>query len=279
MRVRRAKDKRIGGNWKKIKNVDASIGIVTWKSKELLRGCLDSIVNNEWNYVYETIVVDNCSGDGSLEMVREAYPHVRVFENTRNEGVAPARNRVLREGAGRYIVLLDVDTLVLPKSLDVLVKTMDQHREVAIGGPKLIYRDGRLQLSCRPYPSPLNIVIEGTFLRDYFPNSRFVKGYTMEDWDHHELREVDWMYGAALIVRKGVLPEIGCFDESFFYLYEDVDFCFRAKKSGYSVMYIPEAVIVHFLERERKGIFHSRIADHMKSILLYLSKDYYGVLK
>lgn len=262
-----------------MKDVDASIGIVTWKSRELLKGCLDSIFNSEWDYTHELIVVDNCSSDGTVEMLGQEYPHVRLFENSVNEGVAPARNRIFRESRGRYVIILDVDTLVLPRSLDILVDAMDSHPEVAVGGPKLIYGDGRLQLSCRPFPSPLNIVIEGTFLRDYFPNSSYVKGYTMQDWSHDHLRGVDWMYGAALIVRKASLPRIGCFDQKFFYLYEDVDFCFRAKAKGYKVLYIPEAVIVHFLRRERKGVFHSQIKVHIRSILRYLFKDYYGVLK
>lgn len=262
-----------------MESVDATIGIVTWKSKDLLKGCLDSVFNEEWRYAYETIVVDNGSCDGTAEMVEGAYPHVKLLQNNRNEGVAPARNRILKEAKSRYVIVLDVDTLVLPKSLDVLVRTMDRHSEVAIGGPKLIYREGQLQLSCRPFPSLPNIALEGTFLRDYFPNSRFVKKYTMEDWDHNELREVDWMYGAALIVRKAVLADMGYFDERFFYLYEDVDFCFRAKACGYKVLYIPEAVIVHFLQRERKGIFHPQIKEHVRSISRYLLKNYYGIIQ
>jgi GT2 family glycosyltransferase len=155
---------------------------------------------------------------------------------------------------------------------------MDQHPEVAISGPKLLYGDGTLQLSCRPFPSPLNILIEGTFLRDYFPNSRFVKGYTMEEWDHTELREVDWLYGACLIIRHSALERLGYFDDRFFYLYEDIDLCFRAKKLGMNVLYIPQAEVIHYLERERKSIFHPRIMVHIRSILLYLRKDYYGEL-
>ncbi len=176
------------------------------------------------------------------------------------------------------MIFLDVDTQVLPGSLKTLVQVMDQDPEVAIGGPKLLYGDGTLQLSCRPFPSPLNILIEGTFLRNYFSNSRFVKMYTLEDWDHSELREVDWMYGACLIIRRSVLERLGHFDEGFFYLYEDIDLCFRAKKMGMKVLYIPQAEVIHYLERERKPIFHPRIMVHFRSILRYLRKDYYGQL-
>ena len=94
----------------------------------------------------------------------------------------------------------------------------------------------------------------------------------MEDWDHDAIREVDWMYGAGLIIRRESLDTIGLFDERFFYLYEDVDICLRTKKLGFKVMYIPQATIVHFLERERKGMFHPRIVSHVNSIFRYLTK-------
>jgi GT2 family glycosyltransferase len=222
------------------------------------------------------IVVDNDSRDGTIEMVEAEFPSVVLIKNDLNLGVAPARNQVISKARGRYVLFLDVDTVVHPESLDALVKALDDHPDVAIGGPKLVYRDGRLQLSCRPFPSILNILIEGTFLRDYFPASRYVKEYTMEDWDHLSIREVDWMYGACLITRKRALEELGGFDERFFYLYEDIDLCFRAKRMGMKVLYIPKAVVTHFLERERKGLFHRRILSHVKSITRYLVKDYYS---
>jgi hypothetical protein len=162
-------------------------------------------------------------------------------------------------------------------SLDTLVNTMRARPDAAIAGPKLVYGDGRLQLSCRPFPTPLNIAIEGTFLREWFPRSRFVKEYTLEDWDHGELREVDWMYGAALIIRGSVLEEVGLFDEGFFYLYEDIDLCFRVKRHGMKILYDPGAVVTHFLPRERKGVFHSRIGIHVRSIARYLLKNHYGL--
>lgn len=254
---------------------DATIGILTYKSRDMLEGCLNSILSHHWSRRYEIIVVDNCSQDGTTEMVEQKYPAVWLIKNSSNKGVAPARNQIIKEASGNFIIFLDVDTLVHPESLDTLIQVMESHLETAIGGPKLVYRDGKIQLSCRPFPSLLNIIIEGTFLRDWFPNSKFVKNYTMEDWPHDKMREVDWMYGAALIIRRGALEKIGLFDESFFYLYEDIDICFRAKKAGYKIYYIPQATVTHFLERERKGIFHKKIHYHIRSILIYLFKDYY----
>lgn len=254
---------------------DATIGILTYNSKELLKDCLTSILSRPWKRKYQILVVDNNSSDDTAAMVAQCYPSVRLIKNTVNRGVAPARNQIIRNAIGNFIIFLDVDTLVHPGALDTLIEVMEENPQAAIGGPKLVYRDGSLQLSCRPFPSFLNIVIEGTFLRGWFPDSHFVKRYTMEDWNHDEMRSIDWMYGAALVVNKAVLDEIGHFDERFFYLYEDIDICFRVKKAGYQIYYIPQATVTHFLEREHKGIFHNRIHHHIRSILIYLFKDYY----
>ncbi len=259
--------------------IDASVGILTWNSKELLKGCLDSIFKSQIKSKIEVIVVDNNSEDGTEKMVKEVYPKVVLIENGRNMGVSPARNQILKAAKGRYILFLDVDTTVEQKSVDSLIESMDNNPDVTVGGPKLIYENSSLQLSCRPFPSILNILIEGTFLRDYFPNSRFVKDYNMEDWDHSEDREVDWMYGACLIIRKDIINNVGYFDERFFYLYEDIDYCFRVKKMGMKVKYFPNTIVFHFLRRENKKIFHGRIRSHLKSIGLYLLKDYYGLIR
>lgn len=255
---------------------DVTIGLITWKSRKLLQNCLNSLEDGLDGLSSECWVVDNDSRDGTLEMLYEDYPEVLVIENPVNRGVAPARNQIMRKAKGRYIVMLDVDTVVLPRSLRTLVQVMDENPAVAIGGPKLLYGNGTLQLSCRPFPSPLNIIIEGTFLRDHFPNSRFVKDYTMEDWDHNAMKEVDWMYGACLIIRRSALNTLGLFDEGYFYLYEDIDLCFRAKRLGMKVLYIPQAEVIHYLEREQKSVFHPRIVTHIRSILRYLRKNLFA---
>jgi hypothetical protein len=255
---------------------DLSIGLLTWRSKALLQQVLDSILATCEGVSYEIIVVDNASGDGTVEMLQSQYPAVQVIANAVNRGVAPARNQIIERSQGRYVCYLDVDTKVLPHALKTLVSVMDEHPEFAIAGPKLLYADGTLQLSCRPFPSPLNILIEGTFLREVFPNSGYVKNYTLEDWDHAELREIDWMYGACMIIRRELFDKIGPFDEGYFYQYEDVDICFRARRAGERVLYVPQAEIIHFYERERKSVFHPKVMTHIRSILRYLRKDYYG---
>lgn len=259
--------------------MDITIGIITWNARPLLEQLLDSVALSVQGVRFEVVVVDNGSSDGTLEMLDEQYRDVILIKNPRNLGVAPARNQLLRKARGRYILSLDVDTTLYPNgAVETLVEVMDRHPEAAIGGPKLVYKDGSLQLSCRPFPSPLNILLEGTFLKKVFPDSRFVKGYTLEDWDHAGLREVDWMYGAALVIRSSALAEIGYLDEAFFYLYEDIDLCFQARKRGHKVLYIPDAVICHHLEREERPLFSKTLRIHLRSIRRYLWKDYLNML-
>jgi GT2 family glycosyltransferase len=260
--------------------MDVTIGIITWNARELLAQLLDSIETSVKNVLYEVVLVDNGSTDGTLEMVKTKYPDVILLENAKNLGVAPARNQLLQKAKGRYILSLDVDTTLFPNgAVEALVSTMDKNPDAAIGGPKLVYKDGSLQLSCRPFPSPMNILVEGTFLKKYFPQSRFVKAYSLEEWDHESLREVDWMYGAALLIRASALERIGLFDEAYFYLYEDIDLCFRARMGGYKVLYIPDAVICHHLEREERSIFSKTLWVHLRSIRRYLVRDYLRMVR
>lgn len=256
-----------------------TIGIVTWQSMDLLKGLLASLAAAPSRVPCETLVVDNASTDGTVEYLEQQHPEVRLIRKDRNVGVAPARNTIFREARGEYVVILDVDTTVTPGALDALAAAMDAQPQAAIGGPKLVYEDGSLQYSCRPFPRLMYVALEGTFLRDWFPRNRWARAYTMADWDHAEQREVDWMYGACLIIRRASLDKIGLFDERFFYLYEDVDLCFRARKLGFGVRYIPEATVVHFLRRERKGMFHPHIGTHLKSITRYLLKDHYALIR
>ncbi len=256
---------------------DVTLGIITWNAQGLMRQLLDSIRANVRGVSYEIVVVDNDSKDGTKDMLRAEYPEVRLFENERNVGVGPARNRLLNVSRGRYVLSLDNDTTILDNdAVARLVRVMDAHPKCAVGGPKLVYKNGALQLSCRPFPRPLNILFEGTALRKWFGRTHWVLDYTLEDWDHATLREIDWMYGAALIIRRSLLPEVGLFDEGFFYLYEDVEFCLRAKHLGYSVLYIPEAVICHHLEREGRSVLSKTLKVHVRSILRYFRRLYLG---
>lgn len=236
---------------------------------------LDSLVSRSWRYRYRWVVVDNGSRDGSPDEIIRRFPAVHLIRNRQNLGVA-ARNQILQAADGRYVCFLDADTRMVETALDTLVQTMDGRPEIALAGPKLVYEDGRLQLSCRSFPSFFHILCEGTPLRKLFGRTAFVRAYTMEDWHHGEDREVDWVYGACLICRREVLEALRGFDPAFRFKYEDVDLCFRAKEAGLKTFYIPQATVVHFLHGEQKGFWHPLLLTHIRSATRYLLKDYYG---
>jgi len=255
---------------------DLTIGIATWNAVELLKNCLTSIVETVKDLSYDVVVVDNGSRDGTSELMREKFPDFTYIRNEVNEGVAKARNRCLSGANSRYVILLDVDTIVWPDSFKILVEVMDRYPKVGVGGPKLLNPDGSIQLSCRTFQTPLTILFRGTFLGKFFPNSRFVKKHLMADWDHNEMRSADWMLGACHIIRQETLKDIGKLDDGFFYLYEDVEFCWRARKKGWDVLYIPESQITHIYQRQSASGLNRMTLKHVRSICRFLRIRYVG---
>jgi GT2 family glycosyltransferase len=255
---------------------DITIGIATWNAANLLRECLTSIMKNVTSLTYEVVVVDNGSVDETAQIMREEFPEVIFIRNQVNEGVARARNKCLEMADSRYVILLDVDTIVLQDSFQILVEVMDQNPRVGIGGPKLLNPDGSIQMSCRTFQTPLTILFRGTFLGKLFPESRFVRKHLMTDWDHSDTRSVDWMLGACHIIRRETVENIGNLDEGFFYLYEDVEYCWRARKRGWDVLYIPQSKIIHIYQRQSAARFNIMTRRHIKSISRFMRIKYLG---
>lgn len=207
---------------------DLSVVILNWNTCELLRKCLQSLVCNEESVHYEVIVVDNASEDGSRQMVQQEFPQVHLIVNPRNMGFGAGNNVAIAFTRGRYVLFLNSDTRVTAGALSPLVQYADRHQDVGIMGPKLLNEDGSLQYSCRRYPNLGAGLFRNTLLGRLFPNNRYATDYLMQDWDHASIRDVDWVSGAAMMVRKHLLTQLGGFDEAFFMYCEDVDLCWRA---------------------------------------------------
>lgn len=255
---------------------DLTIGIATWNAAGLLRNCLNSIIENVTGPSYEVVVIDNGSRDETSKIMKEEFSNLIFIKNEVNEGVARARNRCLDMAGSRYIILLDVDTVIHPGAFETLIEVMDRNPRAGIGGPKLLNPDGTLQLSCRTFQTPFTILFRGTFLGGLFPNSPFVKKHLMTDWDHNEIRSVDWLLGACHIIRWQTLSDIGRLDQRFFYLYEDVEYCWRAKKHGWEVLYIPHSRITHIYQRQSAAGFNTMTFKHFKSICLFMTIKHLG---
>ncbi|MEM9026665.1 MAG: glycosyltransferase family 2 protein [Verrucomicrobiota bacterium] len=257
---------------------DVCIGLLCYRDKQRIDDLLASLEASPQRYKYEVLLSDNGSVDGTREMVREKYPYVKILENGANLGVAGGRNRLFWNTRSKYTMILDSDTLLHANTVDTLVDVAESNPKVGIVHPKLVYRDQRLQLSIRPFPSIFHIAIEGTKLRGLFEWTGLPARIQMRNCGHDHLMEFDCCYGAGLIIRNSVLKQIGGFDEGYFYQYEDYDLCYRVKAAGYENWYQPAATMTHFYERE-DTVFHPGLKKHLKSILRFQMRNIWKISK
>lgn len=247
---------------------ELSVLIVNWNTKDLLDKCLESVYAHTNNLAIEIFVVDNASTDGSVEMVQSKYPNVNLIINKENVGFARANNQAISGSKGRYVLLLNSDTVVLNNTLYEMVKFMDEHPDAGIGGCKLLNPDYTLQLSCHRYPSPSNIFSIILLL--------IIKGNgVMRKFKYNRIKEVDSVSGACLIIRRGTIAEIGLLDERFFLYAEESDWCLRAKRKGWKVYFIPQGSVIHYERQSHKKIPKEVISEiRAKSCCLFYEKNY-----
>lgn len=224
-----------------------SIVIVNWKTPDLLAACLDSIATRDSGHAnFEIFVVDNNSGDGSVEMLKERFPNVLLTENPQNVGFAVACNQVIPEATGRYILLLNPDTTITDNAISAMAEFLEARSEVAAVGPKVLNPDGSLQLACRrSFPSVSAAFFRLSYLSKLFPANEKIARYNLTHADPNQELEVDALSGSCMMVRKEVVDEIGLLDEDIFMFGEDIDWCWRIKENGWKVVYIPSSVIYH----------------------------------
>jgi N-acetylglucosaminyl-diphospho-decaprenol L-rhamnosyltransferase len=226
--------------------VDLSVIIVTWNTRELLKKCLAALPAAVNGLSTETWVVDNASSDGTVEMVREQYPGVRVVANRENRGWAGGNNQALEQSEGRFLLLLNADTEPHPGSLATLVRCLEQHPDVGACGPMLLLGDGSVQGNGRVFPTFWKEFLDVTGLR-HLALKEYSRRFGWGRDDFEALAEVDEVTGACLLVRRQVVEQVGLLDERFFMFYDEVDWCFRMKAAGWRVFYVPEAKVVHHI--------------------------------
>jgi len=253
---------------------EISIIIVNWNVKELLLNCIESIKETIGDVPYEVIVVDNASHDGSAEALSESHPEVKTIKNLRNDGFAAANNVAARRAMGRYVCFLNPDTVVQPGMFQALVEVLDSDEKIALVGPKLLNEDGSLQPSARNFLTNLNLMMSHLLFKPIF-SQRIRSKLVYEDWDHNDTREVDWLVGACLMLKRAALEEIGPFDECYFMFHEDTDLCYRAKKAGYKVFFAHNAHVIHFGGKsceQRWGDF--TVLKYLASKHIFIRKHY-----
>lgn len=219
-------------------------------------------------------MLDNASRDGSAEMVRRHFPRVRLLESAENLGFARGYNRATQDAEGRHVFILNPDTVVQPGALGRLVAFLDGHPAAGAAAPRLLNSDGSLQASCRRFPTPLAAILRNTFLGRLVPRNRHARAYLMADWDHSSVREVDWVSGAAMCVRRKTWEEVGGFDEGFFMYAEDMDWCLRAHHAGWGIYYVPDAVVTHHIGRSSDQRPLAMVMTFHRSMARFYRKHY-----
>ncbi|OGB87788.1 hypothetical protein A3J44_02080 [candidate division WOR-1 bacterium RIFCSPHIGHO2_02_FULL_45_12] len=226
--------------------VDLSIIIVSWNVAYLLKECLTSIYANREKLNIETFVVDNASKDNTCQMVKDGFPQVKLIANKDNLGFPKANNQAIRQSSGKYVLVLNPDTIIRPQAFKNMIQFMEDTSKCGALGPKLLNPDGSLQLSCRTFPTLKTQLYTSLFLDSLLPKTKLFGRHLMGYWQHNEVKEVDQPMGAAILFRKETLDKVGLFDENIFIFSDEVDLCFRIKKAGWKIFFTPGAQIVHY---------------------------------
>jgi N-acetylglucosaminyl-diphospho-decaprenol L-rhamnosyltransferase len=241
---------------------DVSVVVVTWNALPWVEQCLESVRDRD------VVVVDNGSSDGTVAFVHERFPDVRVIEQE-NSGMGGGNNAGMRAADGRYFFLLNSDAWVVDDGLDRLVEFADRHPEAAVVGPKLLNTDGTLQRSVRGDPTLWRLATEYLFIRKLAPRSRHLNPLYRGEFAHDRVEEVDWLYGPALLVRREAADAVGLFDENFFMFSEEVDWMTRFRRAGWTVLFFPDANVVHVGGASHGGRMY---IENLRGLLRWFAK-------
>lgn len=222
-----------------------SIIIVSYNSEQDLEPCLRSVLAETAGIDHEVFLVDNASSDHSVALAKKIYPQVQVIENRENLGFARANNLALSVSKGRYLMLLNPDTELLPGVIKSLISYLDGNPRAGAAGCKLLNSDGSLQFSIRNFPNLANQFSEAVFLHHLFKSSPFFTEVIRDEREYRYSHKVDWVSGALLVIKGETLKEVGYLDESFFMYSEEKDWCYRARLAGWDVMYFSDAMALH----------------------------------
>jgi hypothetical protein len=253
--------------------MDVSIIVVAWNVKQLVYDCLKSVYDQTKGIDFEVIYVDNASADETVEMVRAEFPAVQIIENSENMGFIKANNQAIEIAQGRYVLLLNSDTIVLDNAISKTVKFADERTDAAVVGCRVLNRDRTLQRSCFMYPSVLNMLLSATYLYKLFPRSHFFGRERMTWWDFDEVREVETVCGCYSLVRKKAIDQVGVMDPIYFVYGDDPDWCFRFRKAGWKMLFTPEPTIVHYGGQTTKQISDKFLLQLYGSRLIFMKKS------
>ncbi len=256
--------------------MDVSIIIVNWNTRDILGNCLRSIYDQTNEVEYEVVVIDNASSDDSAAMVRAEFPQVVLIENSNNLGFAAANNQGMAIAGGRYVLLLNSDTIVLDGAIQKTISYADDHQDIGVLGCQVWENEREIQKTCFAFPSAWGVILQKMGLRRLFPRSRVFGRIDYGWWDRTSPMDVDVVSGMFMLVRKYAIDQVGLMDEDYFVYAEETDWCFRFKKNGWRCVFAPVARIIH-LDGGNKSTDLVKVkmcVQMQKSVLLFFKKHH-----
>jgi N-acetylglucosaminyl-diphospho-decaprenol L-rhamnosyltransferase len=237
---------------------DAGVVVVTYNALPWIEQSIESVQDEE------VVVVDNGSTDGTVEVVRERFPQARLIERE-NLGLASGWNAGMAVVGGRYVLLLNADAWLTAGALARLVEFADTRPEAAVVGPRLLNTDGTLQRSVRGFPTLWRLATEYLFLRKLAPGSQLLNAFYAGGFDHDEVREVEVVMGACMLVRREAVEQVGPLDDAFFLFSEETDWCYRFEQAGWKVLFFPGAECMHVGGASHGGLmFRENVRGHLR---------------
>ncbi|MCB0722824.1 MAG: glycosyltransferase [Ignavibacteriae bacterium] len=260
---------------------DVSIVIVNYNVKDLVDNCISSIYKaNTENHSLEVFLVDNNSIDGSAQFIREKYSGVEVIENEENVGFSKANNVALRKASGKYILILNPDTILEEGTYSRMIRFCEENPDAGAVTSKLILANGQLDSACkRSFPTPSVAIPRMLGLSKLFPNSRLFGRYNLTYLDENKTHVVDAICGAFMFIPKTALDKAGLFDEDYFMYGEDLDLCFRITKSGYRIYYYPDVTTIHLKGSSTQKTNISYVNNFYGAMDIFVRKNFTGVPK
>ncbi len=264
--------------------MDISIVILNYKSKNDTLNCIKSIKKSDFgNLTYEIIVVDNNSNDNIGKILISKYSDINFIQNKNNLGMGAGNNVGIKKAKGKYVVIMNPDTIVFKSTFKKLYDFMENNSQTGIVGPLQYNIDKTIQNSCYRWHNLLTPLYRRTFLGKFKFGKKDLYRFLMKDFKHNTEKKVDWLLGSFLFCRASIFKKIGLFDERFFMYFEDTDLCRRAHKEGFNVAYYPKAKIIHNHKRQSaknkwyKFFMNKMARSHIISWLKYLLK--WGIKK
>jgi N-acetylglucosaminyl-diphospho-decaprenol L-rhamnosyltransferase len=248
-----------------------AVVVVNHNSGAFLARCLASVFAAAGDVSIDVVVIDNASGDGSAREAAGEYPTARVIENPVNRGFAAAANQGIRATAAPFALLLNPDAQINGGTLAALLKMAEERPRAGAIGLLVRNPDGSVQPSARKVPGLLES-LGHAFLGPVLPNNRFTRSYTMAGWDRATEREVEWISGSAMLLRREAYDELDGFDEGYFMYVEDVDLCTRMRKAGWTVLFSPEVEVVHEIGVSSRSMPERMAHEHSRSIYRYFER-------